>query len=197
MAGPGLAEEKTLIGDLGEIEHGGFGGPMVKFTQIDGEFGVLTGGRGGWIIDHRFVLGGGGYGLANNIGIPIKTKEEIETEGENPEEIETEGENPEEQDLEMGYGGAMLEFIIASDALIHFSVDCLIGAGGMTTPESDKDDAFFVLEPGLNVMLNITQFFRFGAGVSYRYTQGVEFGELDDGDLSGAAAVLTFKFGSF
>jgi len=182
MAGPGLAEEKTLIGDLGEIEHGGFGGPMVKFTQIDGEFGVLTGGRGGWIIDHRFVLGGGGYGLANN--------------------IEARGIEPAGQDLEMGYGGAMLEFIIASDALIHFSVDCLIGVGGVTTPEGEtsqrsKDAAFFVLEPGLNVMLNITQFFRFGAGASYRYTQGASLGDIDDDDLSGAAAVLTFKFGSF
>ena len=32
-------------------------GPAIRFTQIDGDFGVLVGGRGGWIINHRFVLG--------------------------------------------------------------------------------------------------------------------------------------------
>ena len=31
-------------------------GPAIRFTQIDGDFGVLVGGRGGWIINHRFVL---------------------------------------------------------------------------------------------------------------------------------------------
>ena len=40
-------------------------GPAIRFTQIDGDFGVLVGGRGEWIINHRFVLGGGGYGLTN------------------------------------------------------------------------------------------------------------------------------------
>ena len=182
---PALAGDKTLIGDLEDVDHGGFGGPVVKFTRINGEAGVLTGGRGGWIIDHRFVLGGGGYGLANN--------------------IEAEGAVPPGQDLEMGYGGGMIEYIIASDRLLHFSVECLIGAGGVTTSISGEysqgtsgdDDAFFVVEPGANVMLNITRFFRFGAGVSYRYIQGVHFNEIDAGDLSGAAAVLTFKFGAF
>ena len=30
-------------------------------------FKEWTDGRGGWIINHTFVIGGGGYGLANNI----------------------------------------------------------------------------------------------------------------------------------
>jgi hypothetical protein len=177
LAGAGLAEEKTLIGDLQDVDHGGFGGPIVKFTQIGGEFGVLTGGRGGWIIDHRFVLGGGGYGLSNS--------------------IEAKGVGPAGEDLEMGYGGAILEYVLASDDLVHLSFEWLIGAGGTTTVDGLEDDAFFVTEPGVNLMLNVTKFFRCGAGVSYRYVQGADFGELDSGDLSGMAGVLTFKFGSF
>ena len=176
LALPALAGEKTLIGDLTEVEHGGFGGPVLRFTQINGEFGVLTGGRGGWIIDHRFVLGGGGCGLANRIEIPNTTGAK----------------------LEMGYGGGMVEVIIASDELIHFSMECLVGAGGLTSPDDrGKDDAFFVLEPGANLMLNVTKFFRFGLGASYRYIQGASYKGIDSSDLSGPAAVLTFKFGSF
>lgn len=177
LAAPALADEKTLLGDMSDIDHGGFGGPVVKLTQVDGSFAVLTGGRGGWIVDHRFVLGGGGYGLATR----HKAKG-LAVPG---------------QDLEMGYGGVIVEAIIASDQLIHFSTEVLIGAGGATTADGNEDDAFFVAEPGANLMLNITKFFRMGFGASYRFTAGADFGDLGDGDLSGGAAVLTFKFGSF
>ncbi|NIN69246.1 MAG: hypothetical protein GTO63_32105, partial [Anaerolineae bacterium] len=58
----GVAQEpETLI--EGDVRHGGFGGPVVKFTEVNNEFGVLVGGRGGWIINDSFVLGAGGYGL--------------------------------------------------------------------------------------------------------------------------------------
>jgi hypothetical protein len=183
LGAPALADEKTLLGDMSEIDHGGFGGPVVKFTQVDGAFAVLSGGRGGWIIDHRFVLGGGGYGMVTR----HKAKGLVDTSGESISG----------QDLEMGYGGGILEVIIASDQLIHFSTELLIGAGGVTTSEGSEDDAFFVAEPGVNLMLNITKFFRMGFGASYRFTAGAKFGEIDSGDLSGGTAVLTFKFGSF
>ena len=180
-AGRSGADEKTLLGDLKDVENGGYGGPAVRFTQINGDFAVLSGGQGGWIINHRFVLGGGGYGLAN------------------PGQV-TEGDatgDPVSGELEMGYGGGMVGFIIASDALVHASVELLIGAGGMSTNKHVKDDVFFVMEPAAHVMLNITDFFRMGAGVSYRYMHGATFGGLEDGDLDGASWGLVFKFGSF
>ncbi len=63
---PAFSQEQTLIGD-GDIESGGFGGPAVKVTSINGETAVLIGGCGGWIINHTFVLGGAGYGLVTNV----------------------------------------------------------------------------------------------------------------------------------
>lgn len=186
MSIPALAREKTLIGDLADLDHGGFGGPIVRLTQINGESGVLVGGRGGWIIDHRYVLGGGGYGLVNN----------IEVTG-----IDSAG-----QDLEMGYGGGMLEVIVFSDALVHFSVELLVGAGGATcaanwkdgaSAANWKDDAFFIAEPGANLMVNITDFFRFGVGASYLYVEGLNYGDIGDDDLTGLSVGLTFKFGKF
>jgi hypothetical protein len=46
----------------GEVSHGGFGGPVVKFSEIAGSAGVWVGGRGGWIINlselHTISLGG-------------------------------------------------------------------------------------------------------------------------------------------
>jgi hypothetical protein len=50
-----LAQESILI-------SGGFGGPVIKVININGENAVRVGGRGGWIINHSFVLAGGGIG---------------------------------------------------------------------------------------------------------------------------------------
>jgi len=174
------AEESTLLGDLGDVDHGGYGGPTVRFTQIDGEFSVLSGGQGGWIINHRYVLGGGGFGLANPNRITAMDDDVLRS-----------------GKLEMGYGGGMIGVIVNSDGLIHAAVDLLIGAGGMTTQKHASDDVFFVLEPAAHAMLNVTDFFRFGVGASYRVVHGAGFGEVDDGDLDGLAWGFIFKFGSF
>ncbi|MFO7445730.1 MAG: hypothetical protein R6W90_05150 [Ignavibacteriaceae bacterium] len=181
-----LAQEETLIGD-GEISHGGFGGPVIKFTQIKDEFGVLVGGRGGWIINHQFVIGGGGYGLVNN----IEANDFIFS----PQPFIT-----------FGYGGFEMEYIIHSDRLIHFSVYSLIGGGAVTYRDELWDDwedwdygsdTFFVFEPAVNMELNIYSFFRLNAGISYRMVSGVDFDTLENSDLSGPSATLTLKFGKF
>lgn len=178
---PVTAGEQTLLGDLKNIEHGGYGGPSVRFTQINGDFAVMSGGEGGWIINHRFVLGGGGFGLANPGSVT-----EADPTGD-----------PVRGKLEMGYGGGMVGIIIKSDALIHAAVDLLIGAGGMTTQNHVSDDVFFAMEPAAHIMLNITNFCRFGTGVSYRFIRGADYGGLDDGDLDGPSWGFILKFGSF
>jgi hypothetical protein len=184
--GAAAAAEETLLGDLRDVDHGGFGGPVVRLTVVDGDFGVMTGGRGGWIIDHRFVLGGGGYGLVT----------ELETELPGPPDGSG---NPTyvTEKIDVGYGGFIIEYVVASDRLIHCTFEGLIGAGGASTRLGDRDEAFFVAEPGANLVLNVTRFIRAGLGASYRYVGGLGLGELDSADLRGAAVVLSLKFGSF
>ena len=175
-------QQQTLIDRM--IEHGGFGGPVVKFTEINEDFALLVGGRGGWIVDHTFIIGGGGYGLSNEFKI-----------------------EPDHLNWGMGYGGLELEYVYRSHELVHFSVQTLIGAGGVAYQDHgdwyDEDwngDGFFVAEPGVNVLLNVIENFRIGLGASYRYIDGINEDETDftsDSDLSGPSAVLTFKFGIF
>ena len=186
-----FAQEETLVGN-GEITHGGFGGPVIKYSQFNGEPAVLVGGRGGWIINHSFIIGGGGYGLVNNIGADNTS---FGFWGTKPY-------------IDFGYGGVELEYIIHSDRLIHFSVYSLIGGGSVSyrgdlLDNDDWDkwdsprDAFFVFEPAANVELNIISFFRINAGISYRFVSGAKLDDLKDSDLAGPAATLTFKFGKF
>jgi hypothetical protein len=188
------SQEETLL--EGEIEHGGFGGPIVKFTPIKNEFGILVGGYGGWLINHTFVIGGGGYGLVNKIRATDEAQSVYQFIGGRPVNIE------------MGYGGVILEYINNSSSLIHFAFNTLIGAGGVTYNErydnwqwndthTRPNDAFFVVEPELKVELNMTSFFRINLGGSYRFVSGVNIVGLKNSDLSGPSANITFKFGKF
>jgi hypothetical protein len=178
-----LAGQETLM--EGDLRHGGFGGPAVKLTQLDGRFGAFVGGRGGWIINSSFVIGGGGYGLAN-----LKNFEHLTNTSGDPGRFS------------MGYGGLELTYVLRPDEAVHFSIGALIGAGGVVwNPRgpsgTQEDDAFFIAEPELDVVLNVTRFMRVGLGGSYRFVSGVDLLEIEAGDVSGLAGVVTLKFGSF
>lgn len=181
---------QTLI--TGDVSHGGFGGPVVKFSDVNGDLGVWVGGRGGWIIgfdkNHSISIGGGGYGLTTQHRIPDQDFLA----------------NPNVQlYAAIGYGGLELEYTNRSSDLVHFTATTLIGAGGFSLREDDNDaffndgDAFFVFEPGIHLELNVTTFFRISTGISYRLTSGIDKAGFKDSDFSGVNGVLTFKFGSF
>ena len=175
------AQEETLIGQ--EFENGGFGGPVLKITPIHGKTGILLGGRGGWIINHSFILGGGGYGLVSNI-----TASKPGPWGE--------------PYINFEYGGLELEYIHRWERLMHLSFGLLVGGGSVGVrrgngSESGDKDAFFTMEPWVNGNLNVTDFFRISVGASYRWVSGSHSSAASDSELSGAAAMLLLRFGSF
>lgn len=183
------AQEQTLY--KGGITTSGFGGPVVKYTAIGDHGVVMLGGRGGWIFNHALVLGGGAYGTVTEIDAPAGV-----VPGEDPVDIKFE------------YGGFEAEYIFHSNALTHATLYTLIGGGTIrfvkdVGPVSESNDQVgesemvFVLEPGVGGELNVTTWFRLGAGVSYRVVTGVGRGELTNSDFAGVAGTLTFKFGRF
>ncbi|MBN1561729.1 hypothetical protein JW998_15865 [candidate division KSB1 bacterium] len=188
---PLLASEQTLI--TGEVDHGGYGGPVLQYAQIGPEKadGILVGGQGGWIIDHKLVIGGGGYGLASKVAADWY-------------DAGTHGDEPGAYILNFGYGGLLVEYISQSDDLIHFELFGIIGGGGVDYQLEDyiehdnaTSDAIFVAQPGANIVLNVTPFFRIALGVTYRYVSGVDLDGLTNGDLSGFGGQIVFKFGAF
>jgi hypothetical protein len=190
IAIPAAAQQQTLF--EGDFTSGGFGGPVAKATQINGTWGVMAGGAGAWYVNHSFALGLAGYGLTTNVESSL-----------NVDSLRY---------LDLGYGGATLEYVLNSDDLVHFSVNTLIGAGAVNYrryPQElfedhfDRDenkrtgDAFFVVEPGANVELNVASWMRVNVGASYRIVNGIELDGLSNSDISGPSANLMLKFGSF
>ncbi|MGB2870123.1 MAG: hypothetical protein WBD36_16870 [Bacteroidota bacterium] len=187
LSTPALSQEQTVF-DAENIEHGGYGAFVVGFTNVNNEFGVLVGGRGGWIINHTFAIGLGGYGIGNNVHSLV--------EGPLGQRF-----------MNFGYGGLDLEFIVNSDDMVHWSIHTLLGGGsvGFRGERDDvrgfdmdmHDDEFFVAEPGINLDLNVISWFRASAGVRYRYISGVASEASTNGNLTGTSAVLTLRFGKF
>jgi hypothetical protein len=176
------ASQETLI--HGNIESGGFGGPVFKMGNVYHEAALLIGGRGGWIINHQYMLGAGGYALVNEI--PSKQWANY--------------------NMDLGYGGIELAYIQNPDKLTHLSFMILLGGGSVGFTEQGRDqwdesqdfDTFYIAEPGVNLILNVTQFFRLGLGGSYRFVKGVQGdSELVSKNLSGPTLVITLKFGTF
>ncbi|HEX2926101.1 MAG TPA: hypothetical protein VHP38_07580 [Ruminiclostridium sp.] len=184
------AQRETVF--EGDIENGGFGGPVVKFTQIKGNFGVLVGGYGGWLINHQFLIGGGGFGLTNDI-----------LANENVEGALGFINRPK---LDFGYGGLIMEYYQNPMKLFHWSVSLLIGGGGISYREGDfmehswrdiKPDAFFVLEPAVSGELNVAKYFKIGLGAGYRFISGVNMYGIGNTDLGNFSINLALKFGKF
>lgn len=187
VVSPVVAQEMQSIFS-GDIKSGGYGGPVVKISDIDGETGVWLGGKGGWVINHRLVIGGGGYGLINNIN-------------------EVEIDSTRSRYLIAGYGGLILEYIYQPLKVAHINTGILIGAGGVGHQFRDEDDdeswssnggdAFFALEPSIGFELNVARHIRCELGVSYLYTSGAELVDLEDEDLTGPTGYFALKFGEF
>ena len=151
------------------IEHGWMIAPDARAADLDGRVGSLVGVYGGHITDRRWLVGAGGYWLTNR-----------------------------DRDFTMGYGGAVVEWMARSDRLVGFGVRTLIGGGSATMPITvgellggegrvtsrtvrfgsrhriDEEqsiaarDDFFIAEPQLNLLWNVTRRYRFSAGVGYR-----------------------------
>lgn len=227
--GPAAAQDPGTTNTLmsGNVDNGFLVAPDFKFTDINGDFANLAGAYGGWLVDKKFLIGGGVYGLTNGSG---------------PDE--------------MTYGGGVFEYFVNQGSLVNVSVKGLIGGGSATIgagfPGFDNDfdfgdidpgrfgfgrgpgngpgngpgtaigfppnigrgdidgllgrfgfddldfldrdfatsSSFFIAEPEVNVVLNISEMFRLGVGGSYRFIGGA--GRLNN-RLDGFAASVALK----
>lgn len=181
-------EIKTLLGK--NISHGGYLGISMGYSLIDNENAFTAGGRLGWVINHRLVLGFAGRGFVND----VYYSDDASNHG---------------KVLSGGYGGLLIEPVVGSRLPVHLSFPIIIGAGGLTYNETyyegaepwdsytTDEDGFVVVEPGVEVELNMLKFFRIAIGASYRLTSDINLVNTHRDVLNGLNGSLTLKFGKF
>ena len=157
--------------------------PEVKLNSIQGDIGTLIGFYGGALINRSFLVGiSGGV----NLGHPR---------------------------VNYGYFGGIGQYIYKPENLMHPSVQLMLAYGSTKDYENPKSGLldnfwnisgahFFVMEPGVNLELNLSRKLTLVAGVSYRYVTGlnendenVSITHVTNKDLSGLNFNIGLKFG--
>lgn len=175
-------EPETLLPEM--TSSGGYGAPLLGYGSVNQKGAFFSGGRGGWIINHQYVIGGGGGNLINN--------------------IQANGKSPAGKDYHIGldYGGLMLEYIHNPDSLGHWFAGGLIGGGSAWLKERGADrktdeQVVIVFEPYIGWEINVVKYMRLAATLNYRLVNGYDNDFLQSNDLTSVSVNLIFKFGKF
>jgi hypothetical protein len=136
-------QKETLLGD--RIEMYISGGIDFKSTKICDEHGVLIGGNIGVTLNRNFYVGVAGYTRA------------VRENGAFDLEIDFDDGRP-------SYGGLILVYSFFPLRKVHFRVETLLGGGDAWF------GSFYIFEPGVDAVFNITQILRFRLGLSMPFT---------------------------
>jgi hypothetical protein len=169
------------------FESGAFGAPVFKYTRLANQPALMIGGKGGWIINKRLVLGAGIYALSSNVKSPYV----IEQTGQSLM-------------FNFNYGGLEFEFLLLPQSKFNLTFDMLLAGGGLEFYAKNKRNVNYgsidllVWEPQLNFETELFKWLHADAGVSYRIISSYsEFRKVTKDDLQGLSFLLTFKFGAY
>ncbi|MBC7903996.1 MAG: hypothetical protein H7Y27_11260 [Gemmatimonadaceae bacterium] len=176
------------------IQSTAYGALSTQFTKFNGQNALFTGAYGGWMINHKLMVGAGAWWMASkNKGVGLNA------------------ETHERNNLKTGYGGLMVEYYLINDRKFNVSASALVGGGILkngkgkgTLPENGGDElkdidatGYAVVQPSVNVEMSVTDWCRVGVGAGYRYIRGADMDGITNSKLSAPTANLTVKFGIF
>ncbi|MEI7727166.1 MAG: hypothetical protein WCK09_18800 [Bacteroidota bacterium] len=171
--------------------------PEFAYTQFEGRDVFLGGLSLGVIVNHFFSVGLGAKGILNSGNLWYDFDGSLDA--------------PVGAYLYGGYGGVKFEFKLLPTSPLHVNFPILIGGGGLTYYTGSMHnhnynnnngttldwDAFFVVEPGVMLEINLLKFMQLDAGISYRYTPDLDLMETSAGLINNFNANLSLKFGKF
>ncbi|MDZ7347133.1 MAG: hypothetical protein ONA69_10120 [candidate division KSB1 bacterium] len=176
--------ERTLL--TPPVHQGIYAAPTFKFGPFGprSESSLIAGVQGGWIIDRKYVLGLGAFGLSSRVKAP---------------------DDPRVEGLlaNFSYVGLFGSYIWQSYKLLHAEATVLGGAGEMFYRSNEyrldrtKSDAFGLFELGLNGILNLTPGVRIGAGMAHRWVQRINSIGMTNRKAGGTAFTLLLQIGRF
>lgn len=171
-----------IIKDLNSLSF--YAGPVLQFSSFDNDFAFFVGGKGGVAFNHKVLLGIEGYLLKSTNQSKVNN----------------------EKELSLTYGGVFVGYVFDLSPKVQI-VPSVLSAWGQIGERKVDDyeeyvffevtDDFFVLQPELELELNLFKHFKIGFGVNYRMAKGVDSKNYVNKDFSGLGGTLALKFGKF
>lgn len=181
---PPVVEERER-----SVSIGGFGGFSMRGSALNRNPSLWIGARGAIIFGRRFAIGGAFYEANARFGGPI-----VDRRGNH-------------LGLRAAYGGMTVDWTVWRGGITTLGIEGLVGAGAacISRSSSYRDDDWrcieavrmFVFEPGANVAFDITDWFRAGVSLGWRFVARQAWRPPNDFSLAGPYLGLNLDFGWF
>jgi len=172
------AQQKTETLLSSQNSYGGFGGPIIEFSNINGTLVGDVGGGGAFVVNNFFL---GGYGLGNGDSQVTITNELY--------------------DINFRHGGFWMGYAFKQYKVIHIYSSFRVGWGQAELLQNDQkfySDNLLALAPELGLELNISNWFKVALTGGLRTVSGIQsLPELGNDDFTGFFGGITFRFGGF
>ena len=169
--------------------HGVYIGLSTHYGTIDKKDTYLTGFKIAYVANQEFEIGFEGIGFYSDLN--------------------GQGLSNNDRDLVGAYGGLHLEPIFFGKSKLNLSFPVLIGGGAIALIDGDIEDAdntiddddweaVFIVEPGINILYNISRYVQLEAGVRHRFSSKMNLeSEYNLTNINGFSAGLGIKIGVF
>jgi len=150
------AQENESVQTLfkSNVEFSEIWSPEVQVNSIQGNVGTLVGFYGGVLIDRTLLFGITG------------------------------GTNLSQSKVNYGYFGGIAQYVVNPGNLVHFNAQIVLAYGSTKDYENPKKGLldnfwnisgtnFYIVEPGINLEVNLRSNLSLWGGVSYRYVSGL------------------------
>lgn len=162
---------------------GWFLAPVIKMGKIQDDTKALVGLRGGLELNRSLYVGVAVYGLP---------KEDFDDHTAHHH-------HDHNDDWVLGYGGLELGVIAGRPKSGQLSFGVLFGGGGISEDSRYFHDynGFFVMEPQLDFLVNLSPSVRVTIGASYRFVDDLQSLRYTEDDLQGPSVNIGLAVGCF
>lgn len=183
------SDDYIEFNDRKNAVHGVYIGISTHYGNIDKKDTYLGSFKIAYVANQEFEIGFEGVGFYTDLN--------------------AQGISNNNRDLVGAYGGLHLEPILFGKSKLNLSFPVLIGGGAValldgdiedadTTIDDDDWEAVFVVEPGFNILYNISRFIQLEAGVRYRFSSKLNLeSEYNISNINGFSAGFGVKIGVF
>lgn len=188
-------ESQHVFGKEWPVEWSMFLAPEIKYSALYGKGELYGGLKGALLFNHHYA-----FGLSFGSFVTEAVANGPGSQGD------TTGLN-----TVMMYGGFYLDYVTSFNAPVQISFPTIIGGGGVLllekmppNPVSGIIDeklveggVYFVVEPAINLEINLTRAIRIGIGGGYRFIINSDLERFSNKDLSAPTLNFNIKFGTY